>query len=1369
MEESRIITDGQALGYEADRLVKYVEERRKREEKKVVQDTEREERRIAREEQKSLRDLEVLKAENELKQAQLALAQNGGGGGNIEGSTKANIKLAPYSDGDDIGVYLRNFERVRDANKWNADLAITALINGFSGTKVSLFLNTMDTVNYVELKPLLLQSFGMSIYDIQNKLRFAKQSNESMSQFALMLRDYVTKICGLADIGSSFEKLRDFIIKDQILRSVDISMASFLKENEIFSTDLDEVIKLAENYQAIHGRSRAVKPIQRSNVNQIDNVKPKQMGNGTSAVGTRVCFQCGKPGHLARYCNVKFSNFVGDRHPDKVERDGEYSYRNNHTQSAGSRMCYVCKDPGHIAKDCPRRNVSKCDQTREVPIKANREFVNNCQNIEVISVNMNGNNEHVGRLPVAHGKCNGRSVKVLRDTGCSSVVVKPWLVKPDFYTGKFKEVRYGDGFIKSLPLVRVQLKCPYYEGVYEALCDPGIPFDVVVGQIKGAKCACISVCDVKSCAVSDEDEIVDVMCSVQTRNQVIREKLPPRKSNVGVGTVQLDMTEVTSKELISLQREDGTLNSMFQKVGTITNSYPKFSLRNGVLIRSANSSKNLKDMLHQIVIPHALRKRVISLAHDTVLSGHLGIGKTKKRVMSHFYWPGITADITRYCRSCAICQKNYCVKPPKVPLINLPIIDIPFSRIAIDLIGPLPKSAKGNRYALVTIDLATKYPDAVPLKHIDSHTVAEALLDIFSRVGLPREILHDQGTQFMSSVMKRFNNLLQIKSINTSPYNPQCNGTCENFNKTLKQMIKKICNDDPEMWDKFIQPLLFAYREVPQVSTGFSPFELIFGHNVRGPLFLIKERLLEPDDVEQIPVTKYVMDMREKIRNFMQLSNENESVSKRKQKVYYDRKTRKRNYKLGDKVLLLLPTSTNKLLAEWKGPFEVVRRINDVDYVIRIMDKERVYHVNMLKPFYERATEDLVKINVLEGKNETERYNNCLFNMCPSLSKLQSLKLVEHLDKFENVFSDKPGKVSGVQYEIEMNKNVKPVASLPYKIPFQLKDQVKATLEQWLELGIIRESRSSWASPAVIVRNNDETIRVTVDYRKVNPHVNVDNFPMPDRDVVIEKLSNSKFLSKLDLTKAYLQIPLTESSCKYTSFVTEFGQYEFTVVPFGIRFASGLCNRIINNVLGECKSFITSFVDDLMIYSDTYEQHLEHINTVLNKLFSAGITLNKNKCKFAFNRVKFLGFIVGNGKVSPDPAKISAIREFPIPVDKKHLRSFLGLLNFYRKFIVNLSDFIAPLTSLLRKECADKILWTTELTDCFCKAKNMLSDDIDLFIPRKDKSFMLQTDASNAGIGAVLAQEIDGEFRPISFISRKLNKAENNYAVIEKE
>ena len=184
-----------------------------------------------------------------------------------------------------------------------------------------------------------------------------------------------------------------------------------------------------------------------------------------------------------------------------------------------------------------------------------------------------------------------------------------------------------------------------------------------------------------------------------------------------------------------------------------------------------------------------------------------------------FFWPGISGDIVRFCRSCSVCQKNNINKPPKAPLINLPVIETPFTRVAVDLIGPLQKSTKGNRFALVAIDLATKYPDAVPLKNIDSHTVAEALLDIFSRVGLPNEILHDQGAQFMGSVMKRFNNLLRIKSIHTTPYNPRCNGTCENFNKTLKQMIKKICEDEPEVWVTcnlyFLR--IGRYPNVPQV------------------------------------------------------------------------------------------------------------------------------------------------------------------------------------------------------------------------------------------------------------------------------------------------------------------------------------------------------------------------------------------------------------------------------------------------------------------------------------------------------------------------------------------------------------------------
>ena len=165
-----------------------------------------------------------------------------------------------------------------------------------------------------------------------------------------------------------------------------------------------------------------------------------------------------------------------------------------------------------------------------------------------------------------------------------------------------------------------------------------------------------------------------------------------------------------------------------------------------------------------------------------------------------------------------MCQRYAISKPPKVPLVNIPVVNTPFSKVAVDIIGPLPKSEKGKRFVLVSIDLATKYPDAVPLKKIDSNTVAEALFEIYSRVGFPSEILHDQGVQFMSYVMSKFNNLLQIKSIKTSPYNPKCNGTCEGFNKCLKQMLRKVSDEQPEFLDRYIQPLLFAYREVPQVS-----------------------------------------------------------------------------------------------------------------------------------------------------------------------------------------------------------------------------------------------------------------------------------------------------------------------------------------------------------------------------------------------------------------------------------------------------------------------------------------------------------------------------------------------------------------------
>ncbi|PIK59722.1 hypothetical protein BSL78_03385 [Apostichopus japonicus] len=165
-----------------------------------------------------------------------------------------------------------------------------------------------------------------------------------------------------------------------------------------------------------------------------------------------------------------------------------------------------------------------------------------------------------------------------------------------------------------------------------------------------------------------------------------------------------------------------------------------------------------------------------------------------------------------------------------------------FQESRVDLVGPLqPLTDKGNRYILTLVDYATRYPEAVPLQRIETERVAEALIEIFSRVGVPEEILSDMGTQFTSDLMKEVGRLLSLKQMNTSPYHPMCNGLVEKFNGTLKRMLRRMCSERPSDWDRYLPALLFAYREAPQESLGFSPFELLYGRTVRGPLCILKE------------------------------------------------------------------------------------------------------------------------------------------------------------------------------------------------------------------------------------------------------------------------------------------------------------------------------------------------------------------------------------------------------------------------------------------------------------------------------------------------------------------------------------------------
>ena len=219
-----------------------------------------------------------------------------------------------------------------------------------------------------------------------------------------------------------------------------------------------------------------------------------------------------------------------------------------------------------------------------------------------------------------------------------------------------------------------------------------------------------------------------------------------------------------------------------------------------------------------------------------------------------------------------MCQKTTAKgSVPRVPLGVMPLIDMPFRRVAVDLVGPIsPPSEKGHRYILTLVDYATRYPEAVPLKNIETETVAEALLDMYSRLEIPEKVLSDLGTQFVSKCMEEVSRLLSIKRLTTMPYHPICNGLVERFNGTLKKMLRRLCNEQPRQWHRFVHPLLFAYREAPQEAAGFSPFELLYGRTVRGPVQILKELWTgEIDGTEVKTSYQYVFELRERLDNTM--------------------------------------------------------------------------------------------------------------------------------------------------------------------------------------------------------------------------------------------------------------------------------------------------------------------------------------------------------------------------------------------------------------------------------------------------------------------------------------------------------------------
>lgn len=351
-----------------------------------------------------------------------------------------------------------------------------------------------------------------------------------------------------------------------------------------------------------------------------------------------------------------------------------------------------------------------------------------------------------------------------------------------------------------------------------------------------------------------------------------------------------------------------------------------------------------------------------------------------------------------------------------------------------------------------------------------------------------------------------------------------------------------------------------------------------------------------------------------------------------------------------------------------------------------------------------------------------------------------------------------------IDFRIDLVPGTEPISKTPYRMTAQELVELKIELEELLKKGLIRPSVSPWGSPVIFVKKKDGSLRLCIDYRQLNKVTIKNRYPLPRIDDLFDQVKGARIFSKIDLKSGYHQLRIQEADIHKTTFRTRYGHYEFTVVPFGLTNTPSVFMSLMNGVFRTfLDKFIVVFLDDILVFSNSVEEHEQHLAQVLDCLRKKKLYANPEKCEFFKTEICYLGHIISGEGISVDPSKIRAIIDWPVPKSVSEVRSFLGLASYYRKFVLNFSKIAHPITSLLRK--AKKFVWTVECNSAFQKLKECLTSAPVLVVPDATKEFTVCTDASLDGLGAVLMQE----GRVIAYESRKLKSHEVNYPMHDLE
>ena len=383
---------------------------------------------------------------------------------------------------------------------------------------------------------------------------------------------------------------------------------------------------------------------------------------------------------------------------------------------------------------------------------------------------------------------------------------------------------------------------------------------------------------------------------------------------------------------------------------------------------------------------------------------------------------------------------------------------------------------------------------------------------------------------------------------------------------------------------------------------------------------------------------------------------------------------------------------------------------------------------------------------------------------------LQRQKVAILLGEYHDVFSSSDndlGKTSLAEHRIETGDN-KPVKVPPRRVPIHKRGEVEDTVKRLSDQGLIEPSTSPWSSALVLVKKKDGSLRCCVDYRLLNAATIKDSYPLPRIDDTLDALVGSKWFSTLDLKSGYHQVPVAEVDRPKTAFSAGNSLWQWRVLPFGLSNAPATFERLMESVLaGMHWRTLLVYLDDIIVFGKTFEEELQRLEEVFRRMRRANLKLSPKKCLLFRSEVPFLGHIVSRDGVRTDPIKTTAVAEWPVPANVTELRSFLGFCTYYRRFVRDFSKLAAPLHDLTKAGVPFK--WNSACHAAFENLKEVLTNAPVLQYPDPHKPFILDTDASSVGVGAVLSQVIDGVERVVAYFSRTLSPAERNYCVTRRE